>query len=123
MNNRLLSNLSVQQLVADFVELGVAQDDALSDRDSRRYNRLFDRMQLLVQELKQRPGDQRRALMSLYDHPNLQVRLKAAKANLAVAYGPSRKVMEEIAECHWAPQGLEAGMSIHHLDTGIYKPT
>jgi hypothetical protein len=36
-------------------------------------------------ELKARDSDQRTALMTLYDYPNMQVRLKAAIHALAVA--------------------------------------
>jgi hypothetical protein len=74
-------------------------------------------------ELKARDGDQRRALLKLYDHPNAQVRLKATKATLAVAPEVARRMLETIAESREFPQAGEAGMSIDNLDAGIFKPT
>jgi hypothetical protein len=66
-------DMSVDQLIERFVEIGMAQDEALLDDDIAKFNRLFDRMQDVVRELKTRKGDQRRALISLYTHPNMQV--------------------------------------------------
>lgn len=74
-------------------------------------------------ELKARNGDQRRALLELYDHPNAQVRLKATKATLAVAPEAARHMLETIAASNDFPQAGEAGMSIRNLDAGIFKPT
>jgi hypothetical protein len=39
----------------------------------------------IKRELKPKPGDHRFALLPLYDHNNMQVRVKAAKATLAIA--------------------------------------
>ena len=57
-------------------------------------------------------GDQRHALLSLYDHPNLQVRLKAVKNSLALAPQEGRRVLQAIADSREYPQAGEAGMSI-----------
>ena len=45
----------------------------------------------VANELKARDGDQRTALMTLYDYPNMQVRLKAAIHTLAVAPTAARQ--------------------------------
>src|SRR5262249_46404110 len=68
-------------------------------------------------------GDQRRALLPLYDHPNAQVRLKAVKATLAVAPERARRMLEIIADSREYPQAGDAGMTIDALDQGIFKPT
>jgi hypothetical protein len=85
-------------------------------------NRLFDRLKEIEHELKTRHGDQRRALMVLYDHPNMQVQVKAAKATLAVAPKAARAALESVKAAKWQPQSLEAGMSLWNLDRGVYKP-
>jgi hypothetical protein len=118
-----LADLSVEELVNRFVEIGLAQDRALLYDEFATFKSLFDRMQDVVQELKTRPGDQRRALLSLYDHPNLQVRLKAVKNSLAVAPEEGRRTLQAIADSREYPQAGEAGMSIRNLDRGIFKPT
>ncbi len=74
-------------------------------------------------ELKGRPGDQRRALMTLYDHPNMQAQLQAAKLTLAVAPDEARRKIEFIASSGWLPQSGDAGMCLFNLDRGIFKPT
>lgn len=114
--------MSVDQLIGRFAEIGVAQDDALLGNEIARYNRLFDQMRAVVDELKGRPGDERRALLTLYDHPNMQVRLKAATNSLAVAPVAARQMLEVIKASNWQPQAGAAGMTLWNLDEGIYKP-
>lgn len=118
-----LQQLTVDELVQHFASLALEQDDALLDGDISKINRLFRNLQNISAELKARDGDQRRALLKLYDHPNAQVRLKATKATLAVAPEAARRMLEAIAESAEYPQALEAGMSIDNLDRGIFKPT
>jgi hypothetical protein len=76
----------------------------------------------IEQELKRRPGDQRRALLPLYAYPNMQARLNAVKATLAVAPVTARRMLESIAESGWLPQSADAGMAIDCLERGIFKP-
>jgi Domain of unknown function (DUF2019) len=118
-----LQDLSVEELVGRFVEIGLAQDKALLYDEFAKFNRLFEQMQDVVQELKRRPDDQREALLDLYDHPNLQVRLKAVKNSLALAPEEGRRVLQNIAGSREYPQAMEAGMSLDNLDLGIFKPT
>ena len=118
----LLQTLTPDQLLARFAEIGMEQDDALLGGEIARFNKLFRKMQDVVQELKRRPGDQRTALLSLYMHPNMQVRVKAAKNSLAVAPAAARQLLEEIEASQWQPQALEAGMSLWNLERGVFKP-
>jgi hypothetical protein len=64
----------------------------------------------------------RLALLRLFDHPNMQVRLQAAKWSLGVAPEAARQVIESISESSWFPQAGEAGMTLSNLDSGIFKP-
>ena len=116
-----LTNMTVPQLVERFEAIGVAQDDADTEGNRRKYNRLFWQMEAVENELKARPGDARSELLSLYNHPNMEVRLKATKATLAVAPASARKALEAIRDTKW-PQALGAGMTIYALDQGIFKP-
>ena len=115
--------MTIKQLVERFISLSLAQDQALLMDEFSKFNRLFGEMEALKQELKKRPGDQRRALFPLYAHPNAQVRLKAAKATLAVAPRAARDVLEAIKERREFPQALDAGMTLGFLDDGTFKPT
>jgi hypothetical protein len=118
-----LDNLTVEQLVERFTSITLDQDRALRSSNHGRFNRLFDDMEAVKQELQSRNGDQRRALLPLYDHPNPQVRLKAAKATLAVAPETALKMLRTIAESREYPQAGEAGISLDNLKDGIFKPT
>ena len=118
-----LGGATVDELVETFVSLCIAQDRELLRGDVPAINRLFDQIEAVKQELKSRPGDQRSALVPLYQHDNMQVRLKAAKATLAVAPGAARKALMEIQASGWQPQAGDAGMSLWNLDRGVFKPT
>ncbi len=118
-----LSCLLDSELFARFEKLCVEQYNALDRQEYAAFNRRYDRIQAIEDELKSRPGDQRRILMTLFGHPNMQVRLTAARANLAVDYPASRREIQDIADSKWGPQCLDAGMTLINLDNGIYRPT
>lgn len=117
-----LAKLSQDQLVQLFAELSIQQDMALLSLAQGEVNRLYWRIKAIGDELKSRPGDQRSALLQLYNHKNMQVRLKAARATLAVSPVAARAQLEAIEASGWQPQAGDAGMSILNLDRGIYKP-
>ena len=117
-----LDQMSVDQLVEHFSDLALQQDRALLGENIKRVNQLYDALKDVEGELKLRDGDQRRALLRLYEHKNPQVRLKAVKATLAVAPEVARPMLQAIADSREYPQAGEAGMSIWNLDQGIYKP-
>ena len=118
-----LKKTSSAELVRHFTQIVVAQDVALLGGKRSTFNRLFQQMMDVANELKARVGDQRRLLIELYDFPNMQVRVQAVKLTLAVAPTAARQQLEAIAETHWMPQAGDAGMSLSNLDRGIFKPS
>jgi hypothetical protein len=112
----------VKNLVAQFIEIGIAQYDAIYVIDNAMYNRLYKEMERIKAELKKMPGDQRRALLPLLSHPNVQVRLKAAHSLLALYPDLARRALESIRESGIEPQNGEAAMAISGLDEGSYIP-
>jgi hypothetical protein len=122
MTRSVLEKMSVQELVDRFIALALAQDNALLSNEVAKFNKLFKEMNALEEELKSRPGDQRHRLLDLYEHPNAQVRLKAAKRTLAIAPVAARQMLETIANSQEFPQAGEAGMSLINLDRGIFRP-
>ncbi len=123
MKTLTIQGLGTEELVNLFAKIAIQQDDALLGNEIGRFNRLFDQMAAVKNELKARPGDQRRLLCSLYDHPNAQVRLKAAVATLAVEPIAARSVLEAIASSRKFPQAGDAGMTLDGLDNGEFVPT
>ena len=117
-----LQDLSVDQLVERFAGLALEQDTALLGESITRVNQLYYALKDVENELKAREGDQRQALVRLYEHKNPQVRLKAVKTTLAVAPEVARPMLQAIADSREYPQAGEAGMSILNLERGIYKP-
>lgn len=118
-----IAKMTVDQLVDRFFSAALEQDQALLDDDIPKVNRLFDKLEDVEGELKARTGDQRTALLQLFSHPNAHVRLKAAKATLAVAPKRARRMLQDISDSKEYPQAGEAGMSLRNLDRGVFIPT
>ena len=123
MKRTSLDKISAADLVERFGLIVVAQDEALLGGETTKFNRLFARMMDVSNELKSRDGDQRVQLLQLFSHPNMQVRLQAAKLTMAVAPVEARAQLEAIAASKWFPQAGDAGMSLWNLDNGVFKPT
>jgi len=123
MKRTSLDKMSVSQLVGLFTAIGVDQCKAVLENDSSTYNLLFEDMEEVTNELKKRAGDQRSELLRLYDHPNVQVQLAAAKRTLAIAPQQARQLIESIANSHEHPFVGDVGMCLWALDQGIFKPS
>ena len=90
--------------------------------DNGTFNRLFKQMEAVKEELTSRPGDQRRTLIPLLEHPNAQVRLKSAIATLALVPKEARRVLEVISDRQEYPQAADARGMMMALDEGAYIP-
>ena len=122
MTMRALDQLTIDQLVERFADICVSEDDALFHDQYAKFNRLFAQMCDVGFELQRRGQEARLELQKLYHHPNLQVRLKAAKWTLAVAPAEARQLIQAIADSRLFPQAGEAGICLSNLDDGTYKP-
>ncbi|HXT06833.1 MAG TPA: DUF2019 domain-containing protein [Roseiarcus sp.] len=118
-----LSELSIEQLRQRFVDLTLRQSEAEMYGQIAKYNRLYGQIDAIKDELKGRSGDQRIALIPLFEHPNAHVRLVAATATLTVVPEAARKALEELAESKEYPQAGTASGRLRHLDSGFFKPT
>ena len=96
MNRISVQSLTVLQLVDRFIALALEQYDAERHGDTARFNRLFDEVVRIKDELAGRSGDQRSALVTLFDHPNPQVRLNAAQRALAVSPVAARQALQRL---------------------------
>lgn len=113
-----LNSLTVDQLVKKFTEIGIAQDKAEDADNVSLFNRLYREMDAVDQEIRKRGAEARLALLQLCEHPNLQVKLQAAK----FAYGASpeiaQKCLQVICDSKIPPQYLDAGMSLQSIADG-----
>lgn len=123
MNNRSTSrDVVIKNLVKQFLSVALAQYDAIYVLDNRKYNRLYARMQKIRNELKYMDGDQRRALLPLLTHANVQVKLMTANTLLSVAPIPARRALEEVKASGIQPQCADAWGMIDALDDGSFVP-
>jgi hypothetical protein len=119
---RSLEHLTIDQLVDRFADIGIAQDQALLYDQHQKFKRLFREMNEVDQELRNRGLEARLALLRLYDHPSMQVRVKAAIRTLAVAPAAARRALQQIKESHCYPQAADASLILRDFDNGSYKP-
>jgi len=115
--------MTVEQLVDRFVEIALAQDEALLMDEVEKYNRLYDQMDVLKQELKKRQGDGRASLLPLLKHKNAQVRLKAAITTLSIDPQAARNALQKIVDQKEFPQAANASGMMDALDEGRYVPS
>jgi len=115
--------MSVEHLVQEFVANALEQYKAELADATAKYNRLFQRMGLLENELKSREGDQRRALLPLYSHGNPHVRLRAAIATLTLAPAKARQTLQIIIDRNEYPDAADARGMLRALDQGTYIPS
>lgn len=123
MTRAKLHDMTVAQLVDRFEAIALAQDEAILYDEHGKYNRLYDEMDLVKEELKSRAGDQRRALLPLLTHSNAQVRLKATIATLALAPNEARRTLQSIIDGKEYPEAADAWGMLEALDEGRYKPS
>ncbi len=123
MKSEPFNALKVDDLVKRFISIAEEQVEAELIGDFGKMRTLYSKMDAVRSELRARDGDQRTALLPLLNHPNLQVRLKAALSTLALAPDTSRRMLEAIAASNIQPQAMEAGMSLWNLDRGVFRPT
>jgi predicted short-subunit dehydrogenase-like oxidoreductase (DUF2520 family) len=117
-----LQDMSATELVDGFAAAALGQFQAELQSNIAKQNKFVEQAMAIAAELKSRPGDQRSALLGLYEHPNVQVRLNAARLTLAVAPATARQVVETIAASRKYPQAMDAGMCLWALEQGIFKP-
>lgn len=116
------SSFSDAELVQTFLKLSLSRAEAVMATDVSKLNRLYPRSTALKDELRRREGDKRRLLISLYNHPNPQVRIDAATATLAIFPEEASRALQLVCDRQEHPYALEAGMRIDSLRQGIFKP-
>ncbi len=104
-----------------FIEIAVAQQEAIDDMHSSKYNRLYDEMKVIEHTLKNRPGDKRSVLIPLLEDRRPQVRLKAAMATLTLTPA-ARDALVLLGQYNFDSQALEAKMMLSALEDGSFVP-
>ena len=111
-----LADLTVPQLVDRFATIGIEQNSALLYDEFAKFSRLYREMDAINNELKSRHGDQRSALTVLFNHPDVQVRLKAALCTMEIVPHAAREVFQRIVDARLYPQAADALAAIWRLE-------
>jgi hypothetical protein len=111
-----LDKWSVEKLVELFITIALEQNKAMFDGNSVKFNRLFDQMEVVKRVFKSREGDQRRALLPLHYHRDVQVRFTAAVATRELAPEASRRVFQSISDRNEYPQAADARGMLAEMD-------
>lgn len=118
-----LRSLSEQQLIERFRQHALDQESALWDSNTRKYNRLYDKIKAIENELRARGPEARKTLLVLLDDPNLRVRYEAARRCLAISPERAMAALQTIVASHLMPVAGAAGMTLENLKSGRFKPT
>ena len=116
------SHLTTPDLIKEFVHLAKTRGLAIVDFETRRANRMFDRMRDIDLILRSRGIEARMSLAPLLADSDRFVRYYAAKYLLGLVPGEARAVIEEIAKYKYDALCGDAGMCLYALDAGIFKP-
>lgn len=123
MNRKKLASSTEAELVALFREYAIKQESFLLDSNTAAYNRLYDKIEAIDDELKSRGMEARKSLLALLSDENFRVRYAAAVRSLVVDRERALAAIHQIAESHKMPEAGEAGMTLYYLEEGIFKPT
>ena len=121
MNLPDLSGLSGEQLVARFVADGEAQYQALIRFDHDGYDKMIEDIMYITSELKWRVPDARPALLPLLTHPNVSVRLAAARVCMRFDAAKALPVVKEIEANNVEVIGMEAWEILSNYERGEYQ--
>ena len=110
MSGELLQTLSVDELVQRFAAVALKQHDPLEYDDAEAYNLLVPEAQAIEDELKRRGAAEFCCLDRLLSHPNITVRLEAARSLIRVIPDKVRPVLERIQRTGHLPHAGDAGM-------------
>ncbi|MGU3496685.1 DUF2019 domain-containing protein [Xanthobacteraceae bacterium A53D] len=111
-----------EDLVHSFLDLSLKMKRADDALDNGAYNRAHKKLRDIQDELQRRSGDQRALLLPLLAHPDVQVRLNAAVATLALS-SEAEAAMRGIASLGYFSQAAAARGLLRSLDSGQWKPT
>ena len=119
-NDRFKSMIT-DDLVAAFERICLEQYEAILGGKNQKYNRLFDEVMIIRDELKAR--GERQVLLPLLSHKNRQVRYQAAMATLLVSPASAKQALEKLSHSHEFPQAADASIALDKLADGSFVPS
>ena len=119
----ILEELTIDELIARFILIGEKQYPLTLRGEVKKYNLLVENEGKINKELRRRGIEARLELVKLFIHPNIQVRMNAARRSLGIAREPALNVLRQITKEDFGPFRLDAGMAIALVEDGTVNPT
>lgn len=116
-------NLTTDELITLFVSLSERQYPLTLNDEVKLATLLVRQQDEIGKELRRRGVEARLELTKLFDHPNIQVRMNAAKRSLGIARDPALNVLRQITKEDFGAFRLSAGMTIALVEDGTINPT
>ena len=116
------TSLSNEELAEQFAELSLNEFDAELGSENKRMNRLARATIAITRVLRSRGPEALRLLLPLLDHQNAQVRLNGARAVMSVERERAIATLQDLHRRGPGAQRGASGMSLYHLESGIWKP-
>lgn len=117
-----LGGVSDHILIERFIVAAKKRGAAVLDSDAREANRMYHYMRAIDLELRSRGKDARLKLEPLLSHKDRFVQYYAAQKLLGLIPDRTRTILEWNYKNGFDALAGDAGMMLHHLDTGFYKP-
>jgi len=118
-----LDNLTIDELISLFASLSEQKYPLTLNDEVRKSTLLIKKRYEIDRELRKRGIAARLELTKLFIHPNVQVRVNAAKSSLGVARESALNVLRQITKEDFGPFRLDAGMTIALVEDGTVTPT
>ena len=115
------SDMSLQELVAAYEQIVMAQDQSLREDKISKFNKEYKIRVAIVDELRSRPYDQRDMLVPLLDRREPWMRICVASDTYSLNPERSRKYMQTVADYRFDPYKGRAASSLGLWDMG-YTP-
>ncbi len=115
------SDMSLQELVAAYEQIVMAQDQSLREDKISKFNKEYKIREAIVDELRSRPDDQRNVLVPLLDRREPWMRICVASDTYSLNPERSREYMQTVADYRFDPYKGRAASSLGLWDIG-YTP-
>lgn len=109
-------------LTREFERLALEEYKAVEGNENRKSRALYWKIRAVLDELRQ-PQERRGALIPFLQHPNINVRLKAAIALLTIEPDRAWAALAEIKATRHTPFSADAALAFINFENGIFVPT
>jgi Domain of unknown function (DUF2019) len=121
MTKKSFEHMTIQELIAAYEQIVLEQDQSFRFEKNTKFNKEFKIRVAIVEQLRSRPGDQRKALAPLLDRREPWMRICVAEDTYSLDPERSRKYMQTVADYRFDPYKGRAASSLGLWDMG-YTP-